>query len=352
MIEVAMQRENLAVEPARFAPPYRLRGYRSGDEATWLALQQSTGVYPPLDAAFFRSQFGSAPEGRQFFVMRDRQPVATGTAWHGEPWRTPEWGRLHWIAVDPQHQRRGLGLMLCRHLLTVLRELGCVGAYLTTGSGNLPAVALYGKLGFVPWIRSPEEAHFWSLRADAAALDRLPLATPSLLIRRFAVADADNVLALSHEETWRTWLPSQAYRDRAHALSVLEFLIAQCSAPGNPRHGPYVLAIESRADRRLIGHVGFSPLDGEVEIGFSIAQSHQRQGLATEAIVAASRWVLRTFGLDRIVAVTSVANIGAKRTLGRAGFVHEGDRTMGFQGAVQDVSVYALSGSGGDERAT
>jgi ribosomal protein S18 acetylase RimI-like enzyme len=46
----------------------------------------------------------------------------------------------------------------------VLRELGCVGVYLTTGSDNLAAIALYDKLGFVPWVRSPEEAEFWSSR--------------------------------------------------------------------------------------------------------------------------------------------------------------------------------------------
>ena len=166
MIEVAMQLEHLAVDPARFVHPYRLRGYEPGDASTWLTLQHSTGIYPPLDPAFYHREFSSSPEGRQFFIMRGQEPIATGTAWHGEPLRTTDWGRLHWVAVDPQHQRRGLGFMLCKHLLVVLRELGCVGAYLTTGSENHAAIALYGKLGFVPWIRTPEEAMFWASRKD------------------------------------------------------------------------------------------------------------------------------------------------------------------------------------------
>lgn len=164
MIEVAMERETLATEPARFAPPYSIRGYEPGDAATWLSLHEATGIYPPLDAAFYERQFNSPREGRQFFVLCGDGPVATGTAWHGEPLRTPDWGRLHWIAVHPRHQRRGLGLMLCQHLLVALRDLGCVRAYVTTGSENLAAIALYERLGFVPWIRTLEEEVFWSAR--------------------------------------------------------------------------------------------------------------------------------------------------------------------------------------------
>lgn len=169
MIDVAMQRETLTAEPVSFAPPYSLRGYVPGDVATWLALHEATGVYPPLDVAFYRRQFPSPVDGRQFFVLYGDEPVATGTAWHGEPSRTADWGRLHWIAVHPQHQRRGLGLMLCRHLLAVLRDVGCRGAYLTTGSENQAAIALYEELGFIPWIRTREEEAFWAARCRRAA---------------------------------------------------------------------------------------------------------------------------------------------------------------------------------------
>lgn len=176
---------------------------------------------------------------------------------------------------------------------------------------------------------------------------QLPLETRSLRLRHFVPGDAATALILSNEETSRIGLPSQVLRDYAHALSHLEFLISQCSTPGNPRHGAYVLAIEHRASSSLIGHVGFSPLDDEVEIGFSIAEQYQRQGLATEAIVAASRWVSEVFALDRILAITFAANLASRRALLRAQFAYEGDKTMRFQGADEVVSVYALSGNSG-----
>ena len=173
----------------------------------------------------------------------------------------------------------------------------------------------------------------------------LPLETRSLLLRHFVLEDAVAFHALSDEDTSRTWLPSQVYRDHAHACSVLESLIGHYSNPGNPTEGPYVLGIDYRADGTLIGHVGFSPLGNDVEIGFSIAERCQRQGLATEAIGAASRWAFRTFGLKRILGVTSSANIASMRTLRRAGFVHEENRVMNFQGRGENVRVFVLFGA-------
>src|SRR5262249_42494135 len=113
---------------------------------------------------------------------------------------------------------------------------------------------------------------------------------------------------------------------------------------GNPAEGPYVLAIEHRTDGTLIGHVGFSPLENEVEIGFSIAARYQRRGFAAEAIGAASRWVFRSFGLRKILAVASAANIASMRTLRRAGFVQAQDRVMNFQGKEEEVRVFVLPG--------
>jgi len=175
------------------------------------------------------------------------------------------------------------------------------------------------------------------------AVNQLPLETRSLLLRHFVMEDAVALHTLSDEESSRTWLPSQVYRDHAHACSVLESLIRAYSAPGNPTKGPYVLGIEDRSDSTLIGHVGFSPFGNEVEVGFAIAERSQRQGLAAEAIGAASGWVFRTFGLKKILGITSAANIASMRTLRRAGFVHEEDRVMTFQGREEDVCVYVLS---------
>jgi len=174
------------------------------------------------------------------------------------------------------------------------------------------------------------------------AVEGLPIETRSLLIRHLVPEDIASLFDLSHETAYRTWLPSQVFRDRDHADSVLDFLISQYLTPGHPGLGPYVLAVEHRGSGTLLGHVGFSPLDGDIEIGFAIAQAHQGQGYATEAIVAATRWALQAFELESILGITSAANVASKKTLLRAGFAHQREQTMDFQGTEQDVSVYAL----------
>jgi len=191
-------------------------------------------------------------------------------------------------------------------------------------------------------LQVPGTVEVWYLSREMA-LRTLPLRTRSLLIRHLVPDDALAMLVLSNEEPSRTWLPSQVYRDHAHAVAALDYLIGHYSTTADPERGPYVLGVEHRIDGRLLGHVGFSPLDDEVEIGFSIAQDRQRQGLATEAVIAASRWVFESFELGRILGITSSANVGSKRVLERAGFVYERDRTMSFQGTEQTVHVHVLA---------
>ena len=169
------------------------------------------------------------------------------------------------------------------------------------------------------------------------------IVTPSLVLRPFVVEDAERILTLSNEESARRWLPSQVYADVAQASGVLEFLISQYETPADPKRGYFVLAIDDRASGTLIGHVGFSPLEDEVEVGFGIAEDFQRRGFATEAVDAASRWVMDSFDLRRILGITSAANIASQRTLLKAGFSHERDKVMSFQGTEQPVRVYVLS---------
>ena len=65
------------------------------------------------------------------------------------------------------------------------------------------------------------------------------------------------------------------------------------------------------------------------------------QGLATEAVIAAVRWAFENFGMERIVGVTSARNVASMRVLEHAGFVHERDTVMNFQGSEQEVTVWA-----------
>lgn len=141
----------------------------------------------------------------------------------------------------------------------------------------------------------------------------------------------------------RAWLPSQVYRDEAHAASVLAFLISQYSVPADPRSGPYVLGVQLGSSGELVGHVGFSPLGEAVEVGFAIDGSHQRKGLATEAVCAACHWASDTFSLVTILGVTAASNVASQGVLLRAGFVRQKAEVVRFQGVEQPVIFLAFS---------
>lgn len=172
----------------------------------------------------------------------------------------------------------------------------------------------------------------------------LPLATPSLRLRRLVLADAPRLLALNAEPSTRRWLPSHVYPDRAAADAALRFLVSAYDSPGDPRRGPYVLAVDDGASGELLGHVGFSPLDGEVEVSFALAESARGRGSGSEALRHGCDWAVDSFALPGIVAVTAIDNAASRRTLERAGFVHERDETTRFQGQEALVSRYRRRG--------
>jgi len=168
----------------------------------------------------------------------------------------------------------------------------------------------------------------------------LPVNTPSLRLRFLVVEDAPRMMELNGEPSTRRWLPSHLYADTNEATSRMRFLISCYSSPGDPRLGPFVLAVEHIASGALLGHVGFSPFDSEVEVSYAIAEGSRGRGYGSEALLYSCRWATESFDLPCILALTESENTSSRRTLERAAFVHEGDTHMRFQGSEQLVSRY------------
>jgi mycothiol synthase len=154
-------------------PGFRLRDFAPGDEGLWLEIQQGTGIYGALRPDLFEREFGSDAglhAERILFAEERGEAVGVTAAWVPGPGMPASCGRIHWVAVRPSHQRRGLGRWLVLATLQRLRLLGHESAYLTTGSENLLALSLYLSLGFEPSPRSEGEEAAW--RAAPASLGR------------------------------------------------------------------------------------------------------------------------------------------------------------------------------------
>lgn len=77
----------------------------------------------------------------------------------------------------------------------------------------------------------------------------------------------------------------------------------------------------------LVGFGGFKgpPRDGVVEIGYAIAPSHERRGLATAAARAMVREAFAAPGVRAVIAHTRPEPGASARVLEKAGFVQEGE---------------------------
>ena len=74
----------------------------------------------------------------------------------------PGSGYVHWVAVHPDHQGRGLAMSLCLAVLREARDVhGCTTSVLHTVDTSIPAIVTYGKLGFLPVNTDDTHADRW-----------------------------------------------------------------------------------------------------------------------------------------------------------------------------------------------
>lgn len=128
---------------------FSIRPFEAGDDQTWWEIHE---LADPLQAhrlgthrQFFGDDFDQLRARQYFIVSPDGQPIGTATAWLD----SAELGRVHWVAIVPEFQGRGLAKPLISHILERLRELGHARAILDTSSQRPRAISLYKKFGFV-----------------------------------------------------------------------------------------------------------------------------------------------------------------------------------------------------------
>jgi GNAT superfamily N-acetyltransferase len=163
---VIMERASLADIPEYSLPQgFALRWHTAGDEAAWLQIQAAADRLNDITADLFRKTFGDEPTAHEqricFLTTATGEPIGTAAAWWGEEGAEGHRGRVHWVAILPAYQGRGLAKPLLSAVCLRLRELGHTSAYLTTSAARLPALNLYHQFGFVPVIRDELERAVW-----------------------------------------------------------------------------------------------------------------------------------------------------------------------------------------------
>lgn len=164
-IDVRMNRENLDDIPDCTLPAgYSIRWYQPDDKDVWLRIQSLADEYNEVTPDLFEEEFETDAkllcERQCFLCDGDDNVIGTASAWfggHGEE----SLGRIHWVAIVPEHQGKGLAEPLLAAVCNKLKSLGHNKAYLTTQTCRIPAINLYAKFGFAPAIDSDRSRKIW-----------------------------------------------------------------------------------------------------------------------------------------------------------------------------------------------
>jgi GNAT superfamily N-acetyltransferase len=168
---ISMIREDLdGISQYQPPAPYAVRWYRPGDEQNWLDIHLRADKYIAFTPETFGCEFGADAEElrlRQCYLCDpDGAAIGTTTAWYNEDYRGLPFGRVHWVAIVPEMQGRGLAKPMMSAVCHRLRELGHGRAYLTTATVRIPAICLYLTFGFRPEIESERDLEAWQQVRD------------------------------------------------------------------------------------------------------------------------------------------------------------------------------------------
>lgn len=163
---VTMALSTLAAVPRYPVPAgVSIRPYTPGDEHVWVQIQLAADRYNTISLDLFHREFGrdaTLLARRMFFLVNaEGRAVGTAAAWFDDNHLGRSFGRVHWVAIRPEYQGRGLSKPLLSKACSALRALGHEEAYLTTSTARIPAISLYLKFGFLPEINRMEDARIW-----------------------------------------------------------------------------------------------------------------------------------------------------------------------------------------------
>jgi GNAT superfamily N-acetyltransferase len=147
-----------------FPDGFGIRPMRMDEGGLWLDIQRDAEPYLHISDGLFVQEFGYDLEAVQWrsFVVIDSRGVGVGTisAWYDRDFRGKDYGRIHWVAIRPAYQGKGLGrasLAFALNQLAQWHDRCCLG----TQSRRHAAIRLYLDAGFVPDMESPGAIEGW-----------------------------------------------------------------------------------------------------------------------------------------------------------------------------------------------
>ncbi len=167
-ISLSMIRADLNHIPEYALPDgYSIRLFRPDDPLNWIEIVRSGEHYINIGDDMFEKEFAqdmpSVQTGMYFLVEPGGKEIGTSTIWPAPNLKSDglDYGRLHWVAIRPEFQGRGL----CKPLLAfVLRHMAqrYNRSVLGTSSRRTVALKCYLDFDYVPDMTFPRAQEGWS----------------------------------------------------------------------------------------------------------------------------------------------------------------------------------------------
>ncbi len=147
--------KNLPVNEPVLPEGFYFKSYQEGDEVVWAAIETAVSEFENEGLAlnYFEEKF--APYSKDlrtrllFVVDSSGEKVGTCSAWWKESPNGVRYPLVHWVAVKPGYQGKGLAKAMVNRTLKLLQELEKNSPiYLHTQTWSYAAIHLYQKLGF------------------------------------------------------------------------------------------------------------------------------------------------------------------------------------------------------------
>lgn len=165
--------------------------------------------------------------------------------------------------------------------------------------------------------------------------------TKRLTLRYFERDDAKAAAFNSQQSNVAKWIPDMVLNDENEAVEWIEWINGQCQVSDKFR----VFAIEHREDKVCIGLIGYAPkkeLNKEIEILYTISDTYQCQGFATEAAKALIWYAFQKMGLNMLSAIIKPDNIASRKVIEKLGFIYGDTRKIHYNGQITNFDYYRL----------
>lgn len=180
-------------------------------------------------------------------------------------------------------------------------------------------------------------------QASPERRELLPIWTQRLVLRRFAGKDASAFCAYRNDPEvarYQGW-------EGCTETEARDFVGKHGNQPFGVPGEWLQIAIAAKDSDALVGDcaVRIHPQDvHQATIGVTFARSHQRQGLAREALAGLLDGLFGSAGLHRVVADTDPRNVASWSLLERLGLRREGHlkQSRWFKGEWADEYLYAI----------